>query len=42
MVSWPFYNESLVRRGQILLDFDVVDKWDYEISLMNQGMVGEP
>lgn len=42
MVNWPFYNESLVRRGQILLDFDVVDKWDHELSQMNKGKVGEP
>lgn len=42
MINWPFYNESLVRRGQILLDFDVVDKWDHELSKMNKGKVGEP
>lgn len=42
MVDWPSYNELLVRRGQVLLDFDVVDKWDYELSQMNQGKVGEP
>ena len=29
MVDWPCYNESLVRRGQLLLDFDVLDGWDY-------------
>jgi hypothetical protein len=40
MVDWPSYNELLVRRGQVLLDFDVVDKWDYELSQMNQGKVG--
>ena len=22
MIDWPSYNESLVRRGQVLLDFD--------------------
>lgn len=42
MVDWSSYNELLVRRGQVLLDFDVVDKWDYELSQMNQGKVGEP
>ena len=35
-------NESLVRRGQVLLDFDVLDKWDHELSQMNEGKVGEP
>ena len=28
MIDWPSYNESLVRRGQVLLDFDVLDRWD--------------
>jgi hypothetical protein len=23
MIDWPSYNQSLVRRGQVLLDFDV-------------------
>jgi hypothetical protein len=34
MVDWPSYNESLVRRGQVLLDFDVLDGWDHELSQM--------
>ena len=42
MVDWPSYNESLVRRGQGLLDFDVLDEWDHELSQMNDGKVGEP
>ncbi|HXX98442.1 MAG TPA: transposase, partial [Candidatus Bathyarchaeia archaeon] len=42
MIYWPFYNVSLVRRGQVLLDFDVVDRWDHELSQMNFGKVGEP
>src|SRR3954468_5386603 len=42
MVDWPSYNESLVRRGQVLLDFDVLDGWDLELSQMNHGKVGEP
>ena len=42
MVDWHSYNESLVRRGQILLDFDVVDKRDHELYQMNLGKVGEP
>jgi hypothetical protein len=29
MVHWPFYNESWVRRGQVMMmmDFDVIDGW---------------
>src|SRR6476469_9620569 len=42
MVNWPSYNQSLVRRGQVLLDFDVLDGWDHELSQMNEGKVGEP
>ena len=42
MTDWPSYNESLVRRGQVLLDFDVLDEWDHELSQMNEGKVGEP
>src|SRR5919198_3156794 len=42
MIDWPFYNQSLVRRGQVLLDFEVLDGWDHELSQMNLGKVGEP
>ena len=42
MMNWPLYNESLVRRGQVLLDFDVLDGWYHELSQMNRGKVGEP
>ena len=42
MIDWPSYNKSLVRRGQVLLDFDVLDEWDHELSQMNEGKVGEP
>ena len=36
MIDWPSYNESLVRRGQVLLDFDVLDGWDLELSQINE------
>jgi transposase len=42
MVDWHSYNQSLVRRGQVLLDLDVLDGWDNELSQMNHGKVGEP
>ena len=42
MIDWYSYNESLVRRGQVLLDFDVIDGWDDELSQMNHGKIGEP
>ena len=37
MRNWKNYNESLVRSGEILLDFDVIDNWDFELEKMNQG-----
>ena len=42
MIDWHSYNQSLVRRGQVLLDFDVIDGWDNELFQMNHGKVGEP
>ena len=37
MIDCHSYNESPVRRGQVLLDFDVLDGWDHELSQMNLG-----
>jgi hypothetical protein len=39
-VNWPSYNQSLVRRGEILLGFDVINNWDTELKEMNQGKIG--
>jgi hypothetical protein len=36
------YNQSLVRRGEIILGFDVVDNWDTELKEMNKDKVGQP
>ncbi|HEY6537208.1 MAG TPA: hypothetical protein VIY08_15650 [Candidatus Nitrosocosmicus sp.] len=41
-MNWPSYNRSLVRRGEILLGFDVINNWDIELKEMNQGKIGEP
>ncbi|MDN5868989.1 MAG: transposase, partial [Candidatus Nitrosocosmicus sp.] len=41
-MKWSEYNESLVRRGEILLGFDVIDNWDIELADMNKGKLGEP
>jgi transposase len=41
-VKWSEYNESLVRRGEILIGFDVIDNWDKELKDMNRDKVGEP
>ena len=39
-MNWNKYNESLVKRGEVLLDFDVIDNWDSELEKMNQGKEG--
>jgi len=39
-VSWKRYNDSLIRRGQILLDFDVIDNWKSELEEMNKNKEG--
>ena len=41
-MNWSAYNQSLVRRGEILLGFDVINNWDTELKEMNQGKIGEP
>jgi hypothetical protein len=40
VVNWRIYNESLVRRGEIVLDFDVIDNWNSELNKMNDGKEG--
>ncbi|MEP6576629.1 MAG: transposase, partial [Nitrososphaerota archaeon] len=42
MRDWSSYNESLVRRGQVLLDFDVIDNWYKDLDIINRAKVGEP
>ncbi len=41
-MNWPVYNQSLIRRGEILLGFDVIDNWDIQIKDMNKDKVGQP
>ena len=40
MVNWTSYNESLVRRGEVILDFDIIDGWYVELERMNEGKRG--
>ncbi len=40
--DWKAYNESLVRRGEILLDLDFIESWDKELEMMNKGKEGKP
>jgi hypothetical protein len=41
-MRWSVYNQSLVRRGELLIGFDVIDNWDKELKQMNKDKVGEP
>ncbi len=40
MINRSFYNKSLVRRGEVILDFDVIDSWYNELNSMNNGKRG--
>ena len=39
-MNWNKYNESLVKRGEVLLDFDVIDNWHIELDEMNKDKKG--
>ncbi len=41
-MKWSNYNQSLVRRGEILIGFDVINNWETELKEMNKDKVGEP
>src|SRR3982751_854876 len=41
-MKWSYYNQFLVRRGEILLGFDVINNWDAELKEMNKDKIGEP
>ena len=41
-MKWSTYNQFLVRRGELLICFDVIDNWDKELTQMNKDKVGEP
>jgi hypothetical protein len=42
MIDWPSYNRSLVRRGEILFSYDLLDTWSYELEKMNKNKEGKP
>ena len=39
-MNWRNYNESLVKRGEVLLDFDIIDNWNTELEKMNKNKEG--
>ena len=40
MTDWPSYNQSLVRRGEILFSYDFLDEWDSGLAKMNENKKG--
>jgi len=41
-VNWSAYNQSLVRQGELVIAFDVINNWDTELKEINKDKVGEP
>ncbi len=41
MIHWPSYNQSLVRRGEILFSYDFLDNWDVDLARMNENKNGK-
>ncbi|MER5174661.1 MAG: hypothetical protein ABJB76_05025 [Candidatus Nitrosocosmicus sp.] len=39
-MKWSNYYQSLVRRGEILLGFDVINNWNTELKEMNKDKIG--
>ncbi len=39
-MKWSDYNQSLVKSGEILLGFDVINNWNTELKEMNKDKVG--
>jgi hypothetical protein len=41
VIHWPFYNQSLVRRGEILFSYDFLDNWDADLARVNENKNGK-
>ncbi|MCR6692959.1 MAG: hypothetical protein MRT15_11245 [archaeon YNP-LCB-003-016] len=40
--DWSKYNEALVRKSGILLDFSTINNWKQELKKLNKDKIGEP
>ena len=40
-MHWPSYNQSLVKRGEILFSYDFLDIWDSDLAAMNENKKGK-
>ena len=41
-MKWLVYNQSFVRRGDILLGFDIINNWDADLKEIDKNKAGEP
>jgi hypothetical protein len=41
-MKWPIYDHFLVRSGELLLAFDIINNWDAELKEMNKDKIREP
>jgi hypothetical protein len=41
VTHWPSYNQSLVKRGEILFSYDFLDTWDGDLARMNENKKGK-
>jgi hypothetical protein len=41
VIHWPSYNQTLVRRGEILFSYDFLDRWDVDLAKMNENKNGK-
>lgn len=42
VIVWSSCNDTIVRRGEIVLDSDVIESWNKELETINDGKKGEP
>jgi len=41
-INWKVYNEGLVKRGEIIFDFEFFKNWKNELKEMNKNKIGSP
>jgi hypothetical protein len=41
-MDWRSVDERLIRRGELLLSLDFLERYDLDLSVLNCGKVGRP
>jgi hypothetical protein len=41
-MDWRCVDERLIRRGELLLSLDFLERYDLDLSVLNEGKVGRP